>query len=104
MSQNNKLVTEASITLLLDAFEYYNITFKDLINITNTLQTNIYKNNNGFPLNIDSISINCSNRIVSLNLTNYGKTYYQRKGNYLKNYISESIYWWRKRETQIVFK
>ena len=47
-------------------------------------KTSIYKNNNGFPLNINSISIDCSTRIVTLNLTNYGKTNYIKTENYLK--------------------
>jgi hypothetical protein len=86
LSQNNKLLTEANVTLLLDAFEYYNISFSDLINLTNTIQSGIYQNTNGFPLNISSYSIDFSNRTVSLNLTNYGKTYRQRTGNYMNNY------------------
>lgn len=88
LSQNNKKLTEATVTIILDAYEYYGINFKSLINITNTLIANIYKNTNGFPLNISGISIDCSNRIVTLSLTNYGKSYRQRTGNILQNYLS----------------
>lgn len=87
LSQNNKLFTEASVTLLLDSFEYYGISFKDLINLTNTISTDIYKNNNGFPLNISDIRIDCSNRVVTLNLTNYGKNYYRRVGNIVSSFV-----------------
>jgi hypothetical protein len=86
LSQNNKLLTEATISLLLDAYEYYNLSFKDLINISNTISANCYVNNNGFPLNISGISIDCSTRIVTINLTNYGKSYYQRIGNIFSNF------------------
>jgi len=95
-AQSNKLLTEATITLLLDAFEYYNISFKDLINITNTIEPNIYKDNNGFPLNISSINIDCSTRLVTLQLTNYGKSYYVRGGDKLIQTIpSRFIAGWR---------
>jgi hypothetical protein len=86
LSQNNKLLSTATITMVLDAFEYYNITLKDLVNLSNTLIANIYNNANGFPLNIENISIDYSTRIVTLNLTNYGKTAYERTGNYLTSY------------------
>ena len=86
LSQNNKLLSTATITIVLDAFEYYGITLKNLVNLSNTLIANIYNNSNGFPLNIDNISIDYSTRIVTLNLTNYGKSAYERTGNYLSNY------------------
>ena len=86
LSQSNRLTTNAQITLLLDAYEYYDLSFQNLINLTNTLNATIYNDNNGFPLNIENISINCANRTVTLNLTNYNKTFYERTGNYLANY------------------
>ncbi len=91
LTQNNSLITSASITLLLDAFEYYNLGFDNRINIDNTIETNIYNNSNGFPLNIDSVVIDCSTRVVTLNLTNYGKTYYQKSVSYNDNFQPE--YW-----------
>ena len=92
LSQNNKLLTEARISLLLDAYEYYDIDFKSLINISNTLEEGIYKNNNGFPLNISNVVIDCSNRTVSMNLTNYGQSWYQRIGNYIGTYVPEKVF------------
>ncbi|HEY0087674.1 MAG TPA: hypothetical protein VGB37_02455, partial [Candidatus Lokiarchaeia archaeon] len=90
LSQNNVEKTDAQITLILDAYEFYGITLKDRINITNTLTANIYNGQNGFPLNVQSISIDCSTRLVTLSLTNYGKTYRQRSGNIMLNYLAKS--------------
>ena len=87
LSQNNKKQTSANVSLLLDAYSYYNISYSDLINLSNTIQSGIYSNNNGFPLNIDSIQINCGTRTVSLGLTNYGKSRYAKTANYLLNYV-----------------
>lgn len=92
LSQNNKPKSEANITMILDAYEYYGITFKNLINLSNTLFAGIYTNTNGFPLNIDNISIDCATRTVSLSLTNYGKTYYKKTGNIVANYKPTSYY------------
>jgi len=101
LSQNNKLLTEATVTLTLDAFEYYGLNFNSLINLSNTISANCYSNNNGFPLNISSYSINCANRTVTLNLTNYGKTYYQRNGFYLKNfYPGKTVKWYSRYKPQ----
>jgi hypothetical protein len=91
LNQNNKLITEATVSLILDAYEYYELTLKNLINISNTTSSNCYNNNNGFPLNVSSISIDCSTRIVTMNLTNYGKSAYQRSGDYMSNYQPASI-------------
>lgn len=86
LSQNNKLNTSANLSMLLDAYQYYNLSFQDLINLSNTINSTIYKNNNGFPLNIESIQINCNTRTVSLNLTNYGKSYYAKRQSILKSF------------------
>jgi hypothetical protein len=103
LSQNNKLLSEANITMLLDAYEFYGITFKDLINISNTISPDCYVNANGFPLNISGITIDCSNRIVSLNITNYGKTYCEKSGSCMTNYIPEKHTPLMQRLPQIVF-
>lgn len=92
LSQNNKLLTEASISLILDAYEYYGIGLSDLINLSNTTISNIYNNTNGFPLNISGVTIDCGTRIVSINATNYGKTFHQRSGDYLHNYNASNFY------------
>jgi hypothetical protein len=91
LSQINKLITQGSITILLDAYEYYNLSFKDRVNLTNTIRANIYKNNNGFPLHIDGISIDCSTRKVTLTVTNYGKSYYLRTSNYLNGFSPKIV-------------
>lgn len=98
LNQNNQLFTQANITLILDAFNYYNIRMNERINIENTIETDIYNNNNGFPLNIDSITIDCSRRLVTLNLTNSGKNWYERTGSYLNNYIPEQREFLRKKK------
>jgi hypothetical protein len=87
LSQNNKMQSSANLLLLLDAYKYYNLSFMDLINLSNTIQFGIYANNNGFPLNIENIQINCATRTVNLNLNNYGKSWYVKTINCLKNYI-----------------
>ena len=88
LSQSNKLLTSATASMLLDAYEYYNLNFSNLINFTNNIQSNIYKDNNGFPLNINSIKIDCSKRTVSLSLTNYGKSWYVKSVSYMKNFTA----------------
>ena len=91
LSQINKLITQGAITLLLDAYTYYKLSFKDRINLTNTIRANIYKNSNGFPLHIDGISIDCSTRKVTLSVTNYGKSAYLRSVSYLKGYNPKKV-------------
>ncbi len=102
LNQNNKLITEATITLLLDGYEYYNLSFQNLINIVNTTRDGIYEDNNGFPLNIDSISIDCSTRIVTLTLTNYGKTYFEKTISYGSGYRAETLVFHKKRVPQVI--
>jgi len=97
LNQNNKLLTTATITILLDAYKYYNIKFSDMINITNTISSNIYNNNNGFPLNIDSINFNLARRSVTLNLTNYGKTAYAKSTSILTGHTHPTIIYYMKK-------
>jgi len=91
LNQNNKLKTSAKVSMLLDAYKYYNINLASLINISNTIGTNIYNNSNGFPLNIDSVTINCANRMVELSLTNYSKSWYVKTTNYNKTFVPPRI-------------
>jgi len=86
LSQNINLITQSTVTLLLNAYKYHDIKLNNRINLSNTIESDIYNDNNGFPLNIDSISIDCTTRIVTLNLTNYGKNWYEKTGNYTNNY------------------
>lgn len=91
LSQSNQLETSARVDILLDAYHYYQINLSSRINIDNTIIADIYKNNNGFPLNIQSINIQPFQRKVTLNLTNYGKTWAYKSGNILTNQIPPSI-------------
>jgi len=103
LSQNNNLETSAQLSMLLDAYEYYNLSFSNLINLSNTLRAGIYNNNNGFPLNVENIKIDCSKRTVNLGLTNYGKSYYVKTGNIMTGYTPPStIYDARKVVWQII--
>jgi hypothetical protein len=86
LSQSNKLGTTANVSILLDAYEYYGLNFSNLINLGNTIKANTYTNNNGFPLNIQSIQMNLATRTVTLNLTNYNKSWYAKTENILKSY------------------
>lgn len=104
LNQTNKLSTSAQVTILLDAFKYYNVLFSDRINLTNTIANNIYKDNNGFPLNIDSYSINCATRIVSLNLTNYGKSWYVKTANFMTNYSAPTLRYVLRKEAVAKFQ
>jgi hypothetical protein len=99
LNQNNKLQTDAQVSMLFDAYKYYNIKLSDQINISNTIQANIYNNNNGFPLNISGVNFDFKTRTVTLNLTNYGKSYYAKTKNFMSKYTSPSItYAYEKKE------
>lgn len=62
--------TSVSLSITIDAFLYYNLQLLQRINIGNTTQTSIYQNNNGFPLSIKSIIIDCSSMKVDINADN----------------------------------
>lgn len=87
--RRNKLVTEGNIRILLDAIEFYGIKLKDAINIDNTIEDNIYNNNNGFPLNVESMSVSLGDRIVAISLSNKGTTFYKRTLGYDKSIETE---------------
>jgi len=70
LSRTKDSITEASIDLTFDAFEYYNIKIGDRINITSTNETDIYKGNNGFPLDVQSIRFNVGDYKVILDTRN----------------------------------
>jgi hypothetical protein len=67
LSQINDPVTEGTIDLTFDAFEYYNLNLGNKVNISQTTELDIYNGNNGFPLDVESISFKPGNYIVSLN-------------------------------------
>ena len=62
--------TSASINLTLDAFLYYDLKLLHRINIVNTTESNIYNENNGFPLSIKNMTIDSSSMRVSVTLNN----------------------------------
>jgi len=59
---NNQIlpITNSVISLSVDAYYYYNIGLLTRINITNTTTSNIYNNNNGFPVAVKNIKIQCN--------------------------------------------
>ncbi len=67
LSRINDPITEGNVLLTFDAFEYYNLNLGQKVNLTGTNETNIYKGNNGFPLDILSINFDVGSYIVTLN-------------------------------------
>lgn len=63
-------IASANLGLLLDAYFYYGVKLLTRINIDNTIEAGIFKNNHGFPVAVKSISISSSNMQVSLNCDN----------------------------------
>jgi len=56
--------------IMLDGYYYYNPSLLTRINITNTTTSDIYKDNNGFPVSIKTIEINSKNMRVALRTDN----------------------------------
>jgi len=98
LSQNNKLQTSGTASLLLNAYKYHNISLSNRINFVNTIGNNIYKNNNGFPLHISGITIDCSTRMVTLKLSNYGKSWGVKTADYLQGATSPDVSYYMKKE------
>lgn len=63
-------ITTATIDVSFNAYYYYNLKLLTRINVTNTTTSNIYKNNNGFPISVKTITINTGTMIVSLSCSN----------------------------------
>ena len=85
------LLLEDTINLSDSEVKALGLTKSDLINLSNTIQTGIYSNNNGFPLNIEGVQINCATRVVTMNLSNSGKSWYAKSSNILSGYTPLSI-------------
>lgn len=68
LSRMNDPITNGSINLTFDSFEYYGLKLGKRVNISQTNETNIYNNNNGFPLDIQSIQFDVGSYQVSLNV------------------------------------
>ena len=62
--------TSSALTMTIDAYLFYSISLLTKINVDNTTETNIYNNNNGFPLSAKSITITSSNRKVTVQADN----------------------------------
>jgi len=69
---NGDILPETSCTLsmTIDAFLYYHLHSLTRINLDNTTASNIYKNANGFPVSIKSITITSNDRKVSIEADN----------------------------------
>lgn len=62
--------TSANLEVTIDAYYYYKLKLLTKINVTNTTVANTYKNLNGFPLSIKTITINLQNMRVQLGVDN----------------------------------
>lgn len=69
---NGDILPEArcSLSLSIDAYYFYGLKLLTRINIDNTFEPNTYKDNNGFPVSIKSITITSSDMLVSLQTDN----------------------------------
>lgn len=69
---NGQVLPETSciFTLTIDAYLFYDLNLLTRINIDNTITSNIYNSNNGFPVAIKSISITSADRKVILECDN----------------------------------
>ena len=62
--------TTCDLEIMLDGYYYYNPSLLTRINITNTTTSDIYKNNNGFPVSIKTIEISSQTMRVSFRTDN----------------------------------
>jgi len=62
--------TSATIALSHDAYYFYSLKLLTRINVDNTTQSNIYNNDNGFPVSIKSITLSSASMQVSLSTNN----------------------------------
>jgi hypothetical protein len=67
--------TTAFLDLTIDGYLYYALKLLTRINVTNTTTSNIYKNDNGFPLSIKQITIDSGSMKVSLSCDNLRSEY-----------------------------
>jgi hypothetical protein len=66
----NKIETSASIKVTLDAIEFYGIKLLSRINLVNTTLPNVYKNNNGFPLIVKTLTIDAGSLSADIQADN----------------------------------
>jgi len=62
--------TSVNLTLTIDGYLYYGLKLLNRINITNTTQAGVYKNNNGFPVTIKEIEISSKDMQVHIRTDN----------------------------------
>jgi len=74
LSRINDPKTHGTINLTWDAWKYYGLDIGNRVNITNTKYNNIYKGNNGFPLDITEITFDAGTYQVSIS-TNRNRYY-----------------------------
>lgn len=67
--------TRANISLTIDAYLFYKLGILTRINLDNTTQATVYKNNNGFPVAIKEIEINSNTMLVNLSCDNTKSRY-----------------------------
>lgn len=63
-------ITSCSLKLTVDSYLYNQLKPLTRVNVENTTRTGIYKNNNGFPVAIKSITISANDRSVSIEADN----------------------------------
>jgi len=63
-------ITSSNIEITFDAYYYYTVKLLTRINVTNTTVANTFKNTNGFPVSVKSISINFSTMKITLSTDN----------------------------------
>lgn len=66
----NYAETIANITLTIDGFLYYGLGLLTKINVTNTTESGIYEDNNGFPLRIKTLTIDSLTMKVTITADN----------------------------------
>jgi len=62
--------TSGDLSLAIDGYYFYDIGLLTRMNITNTTTTNIYNNNNGFPVSVKAITISSATMLVTMNTDN----------------------------------
>lgn len=63
-------ITSGEIDITLDGYYYYNLKLLTRINLSNTTASSVYKNSNGFPIAIKTITINTNSMRVTLSCNN----------------------------------
>jgi hypothetical protein len=73
LASTNDAQTDGTVAITLDAQDYFGLNLGNRINIGNTLEANIYTNNNGFPLDVESMLFNVGSYMCTLQLAHKRK-------------------------------